>query len=190
MTGCKAIGLPFSIPCWRSWRRTHFRLRAIGAEFVRGLAAPVAAILLFLVYLQAVTGILPLTRDPLARLLGVGMADAAQEVAGLAQKTGAKAVLTSDYETTAWMRLIAPELAIVAIDRPERYLDAPEISLASGPLLYLADQGREKDTALTGNFGSVIALAEVARMRGTQVVARYPVWLLQTPKSPVAGKLP
>ena len=61
------------------------------------LAAPVAAFVLLLAYLQAATGLLPLKNDPLARLLGVGMKDAAGQVAELAKRAGAPAVLASDY---------------------------------------------------------------------------------------------
>jgi 4-amino-4-deoxy-L-arabinose transferase-like glycosyltransferase len=154
------------------------------------LAMPVAGIVLFLAYLQAAFGVIPLKHDPLARLLGEGMGNVASRVAVLAQATSAREVLTSDYETTAWLRFYAPGLPLIAVDQPNRYLDAATAIIASGPVLYFADEARRPDMTLIGNFSTVAALADIPRQRHGQAIALYRVWRLDAPKSPMQGKTP
>ena len=75
---------------------------------------PLAGGLLLLVYAQALTGILPLgKRDPLARLLGRGFRPVADSLPGAVRSGGAGAVLTTDYETTAWLRFYEPGLKVI-----------------------------------------------------------------------------
>ena len=94
--------------------------------------------------LQAATGLLPAQADPLARLLGVGMKDVADRVAAEVRRAGADAVLTSDYETTAWLRFYAPELPLIAVNQPDRYLEASSAVLAGGSYLYFRDMARDQ----------------------------------------------
>jgi 4-amino-4-deoxy-L-arabinose transferase-like glycosyltransferase len=153
-------------------------------------AMPVAAAILLLAYLQAATGLIALKQDPLARLLGVGMGDVAGKVAALKQQSGARAVLTGDYETTAWLRFYGPSLPLIAVDQPNRYLDAPAAVIESGPLLYFADQARGRNAALIGNFGSQAELMEIPRQRRGHFIARYEIWRLDAPKSAIQGRMP
>ncbi len=163
-------------PGWRGW--------------CSRLAMPVAAAILLLAYVQAATGLIPLKGDPLARLLGVGMRDTAQKAAAVMREKGAHAILTTDYETTAWLRFYNPALPVVAARQPNRYLDARAVRLDAGPWLYLADSTRGVDLALTGNFRSVLRLSELAREHNGKVIARYTAILLDAPQSPVQGKSP
>ena len=152
------------------------------------LAMPVAGLVLLLAYAQAATGFLPLKGDPLARLLGVGMKQVAGQVQAEVQKTGARAVLASDYETTAWLRFYAPALAVIAVEQPNRYLDAPRANLERGPWLYLADRAR--DQMVTGNFTLVGKDADLVRARNGAVIAHYALWRLDQPRLPLQGKSP
>jgi 4-amino-4-deoxy-L-arabinose transferase-like glycosyltransferase len=154
------------------------------------LAMPVAGLVLLLAYLQAGFGVIPLKHDPLARLLGVGMRDVANRVAVLAQSTGAQEVLTSDYETTAWLRFYAPALPLIAVDQPHRYLDAATAIIASGPVLYFADESRRPDTSLIGNFRTLTAQVDIPRQHHGRAIALYRVWRLDAPKYPMQGKTP
>ncbi len=90
-------------PGWRGW--------------CSRLAMPAAAAILLLAYLQAAIGLIPLKRDPMARLLGVGMRETAEKAGDLMREKGAHRVLASDYETTAsageTMLVLAPR------ERPE-----------------------------------------------------------------------
>ncbi len=160
-------------PGWRGW--------------CARLAMPTAAAILLLAYMQAATGLIPLKRDPLARLLGVGMRDVANQLVVLRRESGARAVLTSDYETTAWLRFYQPALPVVAVDQPNRYLEAPIVRFESGPLLYFADQTRKFNSALMGNFDRIKPLPDISRGHDA---ARYWVYLLDAPLSPVEGKSP
>jgi hypothetical protein len=152
------------------------------------LAMPVAALVLVAAYLQASTGLLPLKGDPLARLLGVGMRDTAVQLQLIKERKGARAILASDYEMTAWLRFYAPTLTIIAVDQPNRYLEAPAVRAGQGPLLYVAD--READRSLLADFGTVTQLPDLVRARRSHPLARYSVWQLQMPRQPVGGRTP
>jgi 4-amino-4-deoxy-L-arabinose transferase-like glycosyltransferase len=154
------------------------------------LAMPVAGLILLLAYAQAATGFLPLAHDPLARLLGVGVKQMAGQVRAAMQATGARAVLTSDYETTAWLRFYAPGLAVIAVEQPNRYLDAPAVSLDAGPWLYVADKSRAQNGTVIGNFAVVSEHADLARARNGMVIATYNLWQLNHPQSSTQGKKP
>ena len=154
------------------------------------LAMPVAGLVLLLAYAQAATGFLPLAHDPLARLLGVGVKQVAGQVQTEMQATGARAVLTSDYETTAWLRFYAPGLPIIAVEQPNRYLDAPTVGLDAGPWLYFADRSRTQNETVIGNFAVVSERADLVRARDGAMIATYRLWKLDRPQSSIQGKKP
>ena len=89
--------------------------REAAIEAIQLPAIPAAAAILLLAYVQAASGLIPLKHDPLARLLGVGVGRMADDVAALQARTGAKAILTGDYETTAWLSFYRPTLAVIAV---------------------------------------------------------------------------
>jgi hypothetical protein len=99
-------------------------------------------------------------------------------------------VLTSDYETTAWLRFYAPSLRLIAVDQPNRYLDAPVAQFEAGPWLYVADHTRGNDRAVTGNFMQVTQAADLARTHNRAEIARYDLWLLDGLKSSIQGRTP
>ena len=159
-----------------------------GKGWASRLALPVAGVVLIAAYLQAATGLLPLKGDPLARLLGVGMRDAAGELALVKEQKGADAILASDYEMTAWLRFYAPSLRVIAVDQPNRYLETPMVRAGSGPLLYVAD--RETDRNLLADFGTVRQLPDLVRGRHARAIARYSLWQLDAPRRAIEGKTP
>jgi 4-amino-4-deoxy-L-arabinose transferase-like glycosyltransferase len=154
------------------------------------LAMPIAGLFLLLAYVQAGTGLLPLKRDPLARLLGVGVQDLGRQVVARVQTTAARGVLAGDYETTAWLRFYAPTLPVVAVAQPNRYLDAPVVSLAPGAWLYLADLARGPDAVLLSNFRLVSKQDNLVREKHGSIIAQYAVWKVANPKSSLQGKRP
>ncbi len=161
-------------PGWRGW--------------CARAAIPVAAAILLLAYVQAATGWIALKHDPLARLLGVGVNRMADDVAALRARAGAKAVLTGDYETTAWLSFYRPSLRVIAVDQPDRYLEARTVRLSGGPYLYVGEAARNQ--ALTRQFKQSQRLGEIARRRGGQVIAFYRVWLVDGPQMAIQGKAP
>ena len=62
--------------------------------------------------------------------------------------------------------------------------------LGSGPWLYFADHARGNDRVVTGYFTEVAQRRDLARMRGGSVIARYDLWRLGRPKSPIQGRTP
>lgn len=163
-------------PGWRGW--------------CARLAMPVAAAILLLAYLQAATGLIPLKRDPLARLLGVGMRETAEKAGDLMRKMGAQAVLTTDYETTAWLHFYNPSLPLVAVQQPDRYLDSPSVAVEQGSFLYLADGARGADAELVGNFKGNPQVFDLQRERNGRIIAGYKAILLDAPQHPIQGKSP
>jgi hypothetical protein len=109
-------------------------------------------------------------------------------VAAEARRAGADAVLTGDYETTAWLRFYVPELPLIAVNQPDRYLGGPSAMLAGGSYLYFRDMARP-DT-MTGQFLHAEKFAEVARARQGRRIATYELWRLDAPKNPIQGRMP
>ncbi|HXS07456.1 MAG TPA: glycosyltransferase family 39 protein [Rhizomicrobium sp.] len=154
------------------------------------LAMPVAGLALLLAYAQAATGVVPMKHDPLARLLGIGMKDVGLKIQAEAQRENARAVVTGDYETTAWLRFYAPTLAVIAIDQPNRYLDAPVARFGTGPWLYVADRARGQDQIVIRNFTLAAQRPDLARVRNGIEIASFSLWQLAEPKSSLQGKKP
>jgi 4-amino-4-deoxy-L-arabinose transferase-like glycosyltransferase len=155
-------------------------------------AAPLAALMLALVYAQALFGVLPLGRaDPLTRLLGGGFPAVAEQLQALQKSAGAAAILTSDYETTAWLRFYSP-LPIIQANESFRYPDAPGPSQAqlNGPLLYLVEQRVDKSAKLAGHFAVLKPVGEIDRKRDSIVIARYKVYRADGLRGAVFGKMP
>jgi 4-amino-4-deoxy-L-arabinose transferase-like glycosyltransferase len=150
-------------------------------------AIPVAAALLFAVYAQAQFQILPLKKDPLARVLGRDFAPAGQVTAALVKAHLADAVLTTDYETTAWLRFNQPGVPVVQVNEPRRYGDAPSApaTLLKGHLVYLAELRRDQHPLVQQQFGYMGFPTQMQTPSGLYML--YPV---SRPGSSVIGKMP
>lgn len=150
------------------------------ADFAKRAATPVAGAILLLAYAQALFGAIPMGRsDPLSRLLGVGLADVAANIDGVRSRSGAEAVLTTDYASAGWFSFYLPSHApVIAANESERWTFAPEAdsALLSGPLLYVAEVKRDEHAALASRFGQITPLGEVERKRGSLVLARYALY--------------
>lgn len=150
-------------------------------------AAPVALVLLLTVYLQAVFGFLPLKKDPLARILGREFAPIGDVVAALVRTHLADAVLTTDYETTAWLRFNHPDIKVVQVNEPQRYPQAPaaDAALLQRPLIYLAEFRRDQHQLVQGLFAYTGFPTQLQTPSSLYMV--YPVG---RPKSSPIGKMP
>ncbi len=157
------------------------------------LAAPVAAIILFLVYAQALTGLIPLgARDPLARLLGTGFRPVADSLADLVHHNLGKAVLTTDYESTAWLRFYEPGLKVIQLGEPERYPNAPtaDPALTQGPLLYFVEERRDQKSEVAKYFSDFSLAAQLRIAKAGGNLALYNVYLADKQKAPFEGRMP
>ena len=162
------------------------------------IAAPLAAVFLLGAYAQALIAPLALRKDPVARLLGRDFAPIGEVAATLVRAHLADAIVTTDYETTAWLRFTQPGIAVIQINESQRYPDAPPPSpaLLGGRLIYLAEFRRDqhqlvqKDFAYTGfptqmqTPSSLYMLYPIGRPRSSQI-GRMP--LSPKTKKPRAG---
>jgi 4-amino-4-deoxy-L-arabinose transferase-like glycosyltransferase len=151
-------------------------------------AAPLAAVLLLVMYAQAQFGVIPLKKDPLARILGRNFAPIGDVVEALTRAHIVGAVVTTDYETTAWLRFNHPALKVVQMHEEQRYLWAPAASaqlLKSGNLYYLALDRRDRHRSLEPFFASVGFPNELQAP-----AAVYRLYRLGQPKSSSFGKMP
>jgi 4-amino-4-deoxy-L-arabinose transferase-like glycosyltransferase len=163
----------FSLQGWRRW--------------VSLLAAPLAALLLLGVYVQALFMPLHLARDPLARILGRDFRPVGEIAAVIVRSHLADAILTTDYETTAWLRWDQPDLKVVQINEPQRYPDAPvaPAALLKGQLLYIAELRRDQHQLVQHDFAYAGFPTQLQTPTGLYML--YPIG---RPKTSQIGKMP
>jgi 4-amino-4-deoxy-L-arabinose transferase-like glycosyltransferase len=151
------------------------------------IAVPVAAVFLLAAYAQALYAPVRLRKDPVARLLGRDFAPIGQVVAALVKAHLAGAVLTTDYETTAWLRFTEPQLKVIQINEPQRYPDAPAApsSLLKGRLIYLTELRRDQHHLVQRDF--IYTGFPTQMQTSSSLYMLYPV---ARPKSSQLGKMP
>ena len=112
-------------------------------DWLHSLAIPVASLILAFCYLQTWTGFLPLGKsDPIARMMAVGFAPVAREIAARAGADHAAALVTTRYVNTGWLALyVRPHLPVLQAAEEYRWTDAPAASLRmlTKPLLYVTE---------------------------------------------------
>ena len=151
-------------------------------------AAPLAALLLLVTYNQAARWYpIPLNNDPLARLLGRNFAPVGDVVGAISKARLADAILTTDYQTTAWLRFNQPQVKVIQVTEPQRYPQAPaaDAKLLQGRLFYLAELRRDRHREVRSSFGYT-GFPTQLQGPGTLYVL-YPVG---KPRSSKIGKMP
>ena len=165
-----------------------FATRAFGTtgwrRWLSCAAAPVAALLLLLTYAQAGWGVVPLKKDPLARILGRDFVPIGQVAAALVKAHLADAILTTDYETTAWLRFQQPGLKVVQVNEPWRYPDAPSAGGLQKPV-YLAELRRDQHHLAQQQFAYFGFPTQMQTAGGLYML--YPA---ARPKTLLIGKMP
>ena len=151
------------------------------------VAAPLALVMLLAVYAQALFAPLVLRKDPLARVLGRDFAPIGEVAAAMVKAHLADAILTTDYETTAWLRFTQPGVKVVQLNEPQRYEGAPAAppALLNGRLLYLAEFRRDQHQ-LVSRFFAYTGFP-------TQAQTPSSLWMIYPvgrPKSSPIGKMP
>jgi 4-amino-4-deoxy-L-arabinose transferase-like glycosyltransferase len=158
------------------------------ARWLSFAAAPLAALLVLLTYAQAQFGVIALKKDPLARILGRDFKPVGDVVEALARTRIAGAIVTTDYETTAWLRFNHPSVKVVQMHEPQRYLWAPAAGpqlLKAGHLYYLVQDRRDRHRSLEPFFASVGFPNELQTP-----AAVYRLYRLGQPKSSQLGRVP
>jgi 4-amino-4-deoxy-L-arabinose transferase-like glycosyltransferase len=163
----------------KAWTGMAFRIAALSAR----LAVPVGALILALCYLQALGGILPVGRaDPISRLLGFGMRDAAVAVEKACVQSRAESLVTTDYATAGWLRFYLPSSRpLLALDDQHRWTMAPTASpdMLAKPMLYIAEERRDRHGQLAAQFTNIVRLGETERRRGTVELDRYVLYRVE-----------
>jgi 4-amino-4-deoxy-L-arabinose transferase-like glycosyltransferase len=160
----------------------------------RRWAVPTAAVLLGLLYVQALTGIVPLGRkDPMQRLLAFGLPDMSREIVREVSARRAGAILTTDYAMTAWLRFYLPaDLPVIQIDEDWRWQTAPSASPETfrHPLIYIANVRRERTDIVRHEFASVVPCGVFSRARGNALIEDYAAYCVGHPRKTAEGKIP
>jgi 4-amino-4-deoxy-L-arabinose transferase-like glycosyltransferase len=163
--------------------------RAIPRGWITGisarLAVPVAALMLAVVYAQTLFGIVPLPRDPAARLLAFGLAPVADAVEKLRADNGAGAVLTTGYAATGWFAFYLPtHPPVIQVNERFRWLNesAPPARLFEGPLLYVSDVRNAQVAEIAKRFARVTPLARIPRRVNGYVMEEYEVYRVEGPR--------
>jgi 4-amino-4-deoxy-L-arabinose transferase-like glycosyltransferase len=118
--------------------------RSTQSQFLRSAAVPVAAAILAIVYIQMLLHPISLApHDPLDHHLASTMRQRAIPIARAVDDTKARAVLTTDFPVTSWLRFyLRPQVPIIMLadDFDYRFPSAPQATPQDfeGTLVYVA----------------------------------------------------
>jgi 4-amino-4-deoxy-L-arabinose transferase-like glycosyltransferase len=141
----------------------------------RWLAIPFGAGLLVLAGLQATFGVVPLHRDPMARLLGVGWRDLAGDIEAARTRLGARCVIVTNYGLASWLAFyLPPGIPVVQFNERERWVNMPEPALAlfAEKVLYVGDANIDTTETLRAMYARVEPQGQISRRRG-EVIETY-----------------
>ena len=157
------------------------------------LALPSAAIILAVIYLQCWTGMVPLGKqDPVARITGIGVKAAAEQIGKLASQDKAAAILTGKYVVTGWLSFYLPKpMTIVQIGDEKRWLEVPQANAAllNRPLLYVTQEPQRDLPSVRARFSRVTLQAQIPRRRGETVLDSFYVYSLSGFHGPALGRI-
>src|SRR5262249_49982087 len=158
----------------------------------RRLALPVALLLFVAAGLQAAFGLLPLHRDPTARLLGVGWRDLAAEIEATRTRLGARSVIASNYGLASWLSFYLPAGTPVGpCNERMRWINMPEPSpaLFAGKVLFIGDANLDPTETLRAIYARVEPQGQLSRRRGA-VIETYRLDLVEGPKADPLDRSP
>jgi len=156
-------------------------------RWVSFCALPLAALLLVAAYAQAGWGVITIRNDPAARILGRQFRPVAQVTAAIVGAHLADAIVTTDYETTAWLRFYEPSVKVIQLNEPQRYPGAPAPSdaLLKGRLIYLAALKRDQHRLVARDFAYTGFPTQIQ-----DAGAPYMLYPVGKPKHLGIGKMP
>lgn len=158
---------------WRGW---WGRFLAVLQPF----AVPLGLILVAAIYVQTLSGILPLgTWDPTASRMGAGIADVTAGIEEIRRNEGATMIFAPDYGLTGWLSFYEPTqpAPVMELGESDRWLQEPPPTAAAlaGPYLLILPAGVGEDEIETP-YGTAARIATVDRTRGDLLIARYDVY--------------
>jgi len=163
-------------------------------RLVRMLAIPIVCLILGVAYMQAWFGIIPIGRsDPIARMVGVGVPSVAEAIAAEAYDTGARAIVTTNYPVTSWLRFYGrSRLPVIQIGDDVRFLSSPCAArdLLGGDLLYVTDHAEKELPVAQKHFSRTIWLGKVARSRNGTVIDKFDTFKIGSFHGAAVGRTP
>jgi len=159
-------------PALQQWRALKWSAR---------LAMPVALFMTGLIYAQAVWGIIPVIREPISRMLAVGIGRVANDIEILRAQNNANAIVTTSYELRGWLSFYLPSRPpVIQVNERFRWLNepAPAADLFQGPLLYVTQIRNDQSESLAQRFSEVTPLAHIGRYRNGATFDEYMVYRL------------
>ena len=116
--------------------------RTAGSRFVRRAAVPAASVILAIVYGQALLHPISFAPyDPLDHHLASTMRQRAVPIAKAASDTNARALLTTDFPVTSWLKFyLRPQVPVIMVADDYRFPNAPRATAEhlQGTLIYVA----------------------------------------------------
>jgi 4-amino-4-deoxy-L-arabinose transferase-like glycosyltransferase len=144
-----------------------------------GVAAPMALVMTGLIYAQAIFGIVPVIREPISRMLAVGIGRVVSDIEVLRVQNNASAILTTSYEMRGWLSFYMPtKPPVIQVNERFRWLNepAPAADLFQGPLLYVTQIRNDQSKMLAKRFREVTPLAHIGRYRNGATFDEYRVY--------------
>lgn len=157
-------------PALQQWRALRWSARA---------ATPVALVMIGLIYAQAVFGIVPVVREPISRMLAVGIGRVTDDIEVLRAQNNAKAILTTSYEMRGWLAFYLPtKPPVIQVNERFRWLNEPlpAADTFEGPLLYVTQIRNDQSEMLARRFREVTPLAHIGRYRNGATFDEYRVY--------------
>jgi hypothetical protein len=148
----------------------------------RRLAVPVALLMTGLIYAQAVWGVVPRIREPISRMLAVGIGRVANDIEVLRAQNDADTIITTSYELTGWLSFYLPSRPrVIQLNERFRWLNEPQPPAAvfSRPLLYVTQLRNDQSQALAQRFREVVPLAHIGRYRNGATFDEYMVYRVE-----------
>ena len=140
-------------PALQHWRALRWSARA---------ATPVALVMTGLIYAQAVLGIVPVVREPISRMLAVGIGRVTDDIEILRAQNNAKAILTTSYEMRGWLSFYLPtKPPVIQVNERFRWLNEPPP--AAGPVPGAAALCHANPQRSVGDAGQALSRSHAAR---------------------------
>ena len=159
-------------PALQQWRALRWSAR---------IATPVALFMTLLIYAQAVWGIVPAVREPISRMLAIGIERVASDIEVLRAQSNANAIVTTSYELRGWLSFYLPTRPpVIQVNERFRWLNepTPDAGLFQGPLLYVTQLRNDQSSVLAKRFREVTPLAHIGRYRNGATFDEYMVYRL------------
>jgi hypothetical protein len=120
-------------------------------------------------------------REPISRMLAVGIERVANDIEILRAQNNANTIVTTSYELRGWLSFYLPTRPpVIQVNERFRWVNepAPAADLFEGPLLYVTQLRNDQSETLAKRFREVTPLAHIGRYRNGATFDEYMVYRL------------